>query len=76
MYLGTVSRLIPRYRDQWHDGLHAMRTLRSGSQEQALERYQCEHCARVYEVHGLATEAFYCSDCQRLIGIEGEPHDA
>jgi len=71
MYLGTIRRLIPLYRERWHEGLHSLRTARAGTQTIDLERYQCEHCARIYEVRGYATEAFYCSDCQHPVGIEG-----
>lgn len=68
MYLGPITTDQTTYRDVFHPSFGTLRTV-AGVQRQTHERYQCDHCGRLYDVLGLATEPFYCADDNTLISM-------
>jgi hypothetical protein len=69
MHIGSITREIKTFRPKYLPGIGDLPSI-AGFALQTLERYQCEHCEKIHEVLGLATEPFYCSNCNHLIEVK------
>jgi hypothetical protein len=68
MHLGTVIVRIPKTVRRWTEKFGEV-PVQVGIHEEEMEHYRCESCGKDHHVLGKPTERFYCSGCQRLVGV-------
>lgn len=69
MHLGATTRIDRPRGARYIPGLGDIPTPGHHRVETTLQRYQCERCSHECQVLGMATEPFFCPQCQHLIGI-------